>query len=51
MDRKDTPSPSTFLSHIHDETVEGLEHPANLDPPHKPPSSPLPPCAYVRDSK
>ncbi|KAJ9050565.1 hypothetical protein DSO57_1013366 [Entomophthora muscae] len=50
-DHKDTPSPYVFLPHIHDETREGLEHPSNLDPLRKPPSSPLPPCAYVSDSK
>ncbi|KAJ9063082.1 hypothetical protein DSO57_1004012 [Entomophthora muscae] len=50
-DRKDTPSPSVLLPHIHDETVEDLNHPSNPDPPCKPPSSPLPPRMYVRDSK
>ncbi|KAJ9048544.1 hypothetical protein DSO57_1034043 [Entomophthora muscae] len=50
-DCKDAPSPSVFLPHIHDETGEGLEHPSNLDPPREPPSSPLPPRVYVRDSK
>ncbi|KAJ9080415.1 hypothetical protein DSO57_1025254 [Entomophthora muscae] len=36
-DREDTPSPSAFLLHTHDETGEGLEHPSTLDPPRKPP--------------
>ncbi|KAJ9066082.1 hypothetical protein DSO57_1013126 [Entomophthora muscae] len=52
MDCEDAPSPSVFLPHTHDdETGEGLEHPSNLDPSCKPPSSPLPPRAYVRNSK
>ncbi|KAJ9081936.1 hypothetical protein DSO57_1009640 [Entomophthora muscae] len=50
-DREDVPSPSMFLPHIHDEPGEGLEHPSNPDPPCKPPFLPLPPCAYVCDSK
>ncbi|KAJ9056878.1 hypothetical protein DSO57_1028191 [Entomophthora muscae] len=39
-DRKEAPSSSVFLPHIHDETVEDLNHPSNPDPPRKPPSSP-----------
>ncbi|KAJ9059963.1 hypothetical protein DSO57_1036021 [Entomophthora muscae] len=35
----------------HGETGEDFEHPSNPDPPRKPPSSPLPPRAYVRNSK
>ncbi|KAJ9049456.1 hypothetical protein DSO57_1024260 [Entomophthora muscae] len=50
-DREDAPSPSVFLPHIHDETVEDLNNPSNPDPPCEPPYSPLLPCMYVRNSK
>ncbi|KAJ9048731.1 hypothetical protein DSO57_1031829 [Entomophthora muscae] len=40
-DRKDALSPS----------ADDLDHPSNPDPLRKPPSSPSPPCTYVRDSK
>ncbi|KAJ9074789.1 hypothetical protein DSO57_1003067 [Entomophthora muscae] len=49
-DCKDAPFSSVFLPHIHDETVEDLENPSNPDPPCKPPSSPLPPRMYGRNS-
>ncbi|KAJ9084520.1 hypothetical protein DSO57_1023615 [Entomophthora muscae] len=35
----------------HGESGDDLEHPSNPDPSRKPPSSPLPPRAYVRNSK
>ncbi|KAJ9057897.1 hypothetical protein DSO57_1018072 [Entomophthora muscae] len=51
MDREDAPSPSVFPPLAHGKTGEDFVHPSNLDSPRKPPSSPLPPRAYVRDSK
>ncbi|KAJ9062662.1 hypothetical protein DSO57_1008425 [Entomophthora muscae] len=49
-DCEDAPSPSVFHPHIHGETVEDLDNPTNPDPPCKPPSSPLLPCMYTRNS-
>ncbi|KAJ9068432.1 hypothetical protein DSO57_1028700 [Entomophthora muscae] len=49
-DCEDTLSPSASpLAHC--ESGDDLEHPSNPDPSCEPPSSPLPPCAYVRNSK
>ncbi|KAJ9072733.1 hypothetical protein DSO57_1024232 [Entomophthora muscae] len=53
------PAPSTARTHCphprsplaHDEAGDDLDHPSNPDPPRKPPSSPLPPHAYIRISK
>ncbi|KAJ9083835.1 hypothetical protein DSO57_1030666 [Entomophthora muscae] len=49
-DCEDALSPSASPL-AHGETGEELEHPSNPDPHRKPPSSPLPLCAYVRNSK
>ncbi|KAJ9048174.1 hypothetical protein DSO57_1037687 [Entomophthora muscae] len=50
-DRKDLPSPSVFLPYIPGVAVGEVDNPTNPDQPCKPPSSPLLPRAYVRDSK
>ncbi|KAJ9048074.1 hypothetical protein DSO57_1038636 [Entomophthora muscae] len=50
-DCKDILSPSVFSPLAHGKTGEDLGHPSDPDPPCKPPSSPSPPRAYVRNSK
>ncbi|KAJ9055573.1 hypothetical protein DSO57_1002451 [Entomophthora muscae] len=50
-DHKDVLSSSAFPPLAHGEAGDNLDHPSNPDPPRKPPSSPLPPRAFVRNSK
>ncbi|KAJ9072139.1 hypothetical protein DSO57_1030300 [Entomophthora muscae] len=50
-DRKDALSPSAFPPLAHGEAGDDLDHPSDPDPPREPPSSPLPPHAYIRNSK